>query len=127
MGGVIPSRITANPRTSDGGSVAVEATLAEAVVGDPEVVSDLVDDGAPHRLAKGLVAAVVGLEGGAEQRDPVGKGEGVAGPAIGQRHPLVQAQQARPAGRGPVLDQHVHVLHAFRHPLGQGVQGLDDE
>jgi hypothetical protein len=91
------------------------------------VVGELVDDGVPDGLAQRLVVAGVGLERGAEQRDPVGKHEGVAAAALGERDALVQPEQVRLAGRRPILQDHLHVRHALVDPGREPVEGLRDE
>ena len=99
------------------------AQLVQPVVVDPEVVGDLVDHRDPH-LAHQLVGVATHLEqGSAEDRDPV-RQPGVVGPALGQGHPVVDAEQVRVVVRRVVLDQDDDVVDEPGDLVGDLVQGL---
>jgi hypothetical protein len=56
-------------------------------------VGDLVDHDLADQLGQVGVGARSGLDGPAEQHDPVGQDPEVAGPPLGQGHALVEAEQ----------------------------------
>ena len=59
--------------------------------------------------------------------DPVGQHAGVVPAAVGQRVPLVEAEQVRLAARRVVLDQDDHVVHQVEQLLGDLVERLADQ
>jgi hypothetical protein len=71
----------------------VDPQLVEAVVVDPEVVRQLVDDGDPDLLGQVVRIGKVLLERQAKQRDPVRCGEPI-GAVLGPRDTLVQAVES---------------------------------
>src|SRR3954451_7674871 len=92
-------------------SPSVGPELLEPLVGDAEVVRDLVDDRVPHLLDDVLQVAGPTAQGQPVDRDPVRQHSAVRRRPRGQRHALVETEQV---GRAAVvLDQDRDVAH---HP-----------
>jgi len=102
------------------------AELAETVVGQAEVVADLVDD----RDAHGVDHLGLGVAAG-EDREPVDR-DAIGHPAAEavvltprERDPLVEAQQVAP--RAVVFDEHGHVVDQVPDGRRDAVEGLGHE
>ena len=113
------------------------AQLVEAVVVDPEVVGDLVDDGHGDLLDQFLAGGAPALERAAEDEDAVGQDHGPALVALGQGSAVIEAQQGGTAllvvvlgpehvGVGLVLDEDDHIVHGLGQVPGDLVQGVAD-
>src|SRR5699024_856491 len=122
-----PSR-TAGVLTGRGavGGGSAPTQLVERVLGDAEVVRDLVDDGHRDLVHQLLLGRAEIAERSAEDRDGVREEPGIGGVAFGERDPLVQAQQVGLLGV-PVGDQHHHVVHGREQLVRDRVEGVVDE
>src|SRR5262249_32165905 len=107
----------AAPAETQGGS---PAEFAEPFVADAEVVRDLVDDGAAHLVGHLLLGIADRADRQAVDGDPVREDAGVLSGAAGQRHALVQAEQA--AGPRAVLDGDRDIAHHRAELLRQSVE-----
>jgi hypothetical protein len=84
------------------------------------VVRDLVDDGAAHLVGHLLLGVADRADRQAVDDDPVREDPGVLGGAPGQRHALVQAEQA--ARPRTVLDGDRDIAHHRAELLRQSVE-----
>src|SRR5258706_4891904 len=107
----------ASARTSDRSAAAARgaesvAEFTKTRVIDPEVMGDLVQDGAPHLFPDLRLAPADRLDVLLVDGDLVRKGETVARIAAGERLPLVQPEQAAPPpGEPPRLERGREILH----------------
>src|SRR6478736_4424380 len=84
---------------------------AQPRVTDPEVVTNLVNDRPPNLLDHLGVALAHRADGAPVDRDPARQDASVERGSMRQRHPSVEAQQAR--GAAVVLHRDGHVAHEF--------------
>src|SRR5687767_1152462 len=107
--------------------------LVQAVVVDTEVVGHLMDHRAPDDLAHGLRAARLVLDVRLVECDAVGEKTVVVGSSLGQRHALVESEQALDVsvldvfGAGELLYDYVEVADAGGQLWGKLVQSLVDD
>jgi circadian clock protein KaiC len=100
------------------------AELVQPGVVDAEMMADLVHDGPAHLLDDLRLGAAYRADREPVDGDPVGQHAGVVRRAAGERHSLIETEQAGRASG--VLDGDRHVAHQLAQIVGQPVQRRDD-